>query len=104
MSMRETTAAAAAFKQAVALQPDFAAGHFNLGNAQLDAGEAEAAVASFERALNLRQDWIEALVNLLGALCCIIGLLISIPVTLAAITIAYQELVGFDPATPDRIL
>ncbi|HEY1497588.1 MAG TPA: hypothetical protein VGF49_23680 [Candidatus Solibacter sp.] len=45
-----------------------------------------------------------ALVNLLGALCCIIGLLISIPVTLAAITIAYQELVGFDPATPDRIL
>ena len=45
-----------------------------------------------------------ALVNLLGALCCIVGILISIPVTLAAITVAYQELVGLDPATPDRIL
>jgi uncharacterized membrane protein len=43
------------------------------------------------------------LVNLLGALCCIVGILVSIPVTLAAITIAYQELVGFDPQTPDRI-
>ena len=39
------------------------------------------------------------LVNLLGALCCIVGLLVSIPVTVAAITVAYKELVGFDPAT-----
>jgi uncharacterized membrane protein len=44
-----------------------------------------------------------ALVNLLGALCCIVGLLVSIPVTFAAITVAYQELVGFDPTTPDRV-
>ena len=44
-----------------------------------------------------------ALVNLLGALCCIVGILVSIPVTFAAITVAYQELVGFDPQTPDRI-
>jgi uncharacterized membrane protein len=44
-----------------------------------------------------------ALVNMLGFLCCIVGLLVSIPVTFAAITIAYQELVGFDPQTPDRI-
>jgi uncharacterized membrane protein len=44
-----------------------------------------------------------ALVNLLGFLCCIVGLLVSIPVTFAAITIAYQELVGFDPTTPDRV-
>ena len=43
------------------------------------------------------------LVNILGALCCIVGLVISIPVTFAAITVAYQELVGFDPATPDRV-
>jgi uncharacterized membrane protein len=43
------------------------------------------------------------LVNVLGALCCIVGLLVSIPVTLAAITVAYQELVGFDPQTPDRV-
>jgi len=45
-----------------------------------------------------------ALVNILGALCCIIGILISIPVTMAAITVAYQELVGFDPLTPDRLV
>jgi len=44
-----------------------------------------------------------ALVNLLGALCCIVGILVSVPVTFAAITVAYQELVGFDPQTPDRI-
>jgi uncharacterized membrane protein len=42
------------------------------------------------------------LVNVLGAVCCIVGLLVSIPVTFAAITVAYQELVGFDPQTPDR--
>ncbi|HTP31912.1 MAG TPA: zinc-ribbon domain-containing protein [Candidatus Acidoferrales bacterium] len=44
-----------------------------------------------------------ALVNLLGFLCCIVGLLVTIPLTFAAITIAYQELVGFDPQTPERI-
>jgi uncharacterized membrane protein len=44
------------------------------------------------------------LVNILGALCCIVGILITIPVTMAAITVAYGELVGFDPATPDRVL
>jgi uncharacterized membrane protein len=44
-----------------------------------------------------------ALVNLLGFICCIVGLLVSIPVTFAAITVAYGELVGFDSTTPDRI-
>src|SRR3954453_1030717 len=34
-----------------------------------------------------------ALVNLLGVLCCVVGILITIPVTMAAITVAYQELV-----------
>jgi uncharacterized membrane protein len=43
------------------------------------------------------------LVNLLGALCCIVGLLVSIPVTFAAITIAYKELVGFDQRTADAL-
>ena len=45
-----------------------------------------------------------ALVNVLGALCCIVGILVTIPVTFAAITVAYQELVGLDPQTPDRLL
>ena len=44
-----------------------------------------------------------ALVNLLGALCCIVGILVTIPVTFAAITVAYQELVGIDPMTPERV-
>jgi len=39
------------------------------------------------------------LVNILGALCCIVGLLVSIPVTIAAITVAYKEIVGFDQVT-----
>ena len=43
------------------------------------------------------------LVNLLGGLCCIVGILVSIPVSMAAITVAYQELVGFDPLTVDRV-
>jgi len=43
------------------------------------------------------------LVNILGALCCIVGLLVSIPVTFAAITVAYKELVGFDQRTADAL-
>jgi hypothetical protein len=41
------------------------------------------------------------LVNVLGALCCIVGLLVTIPATIAAITIAYKEIVGFEPGTAD---
>jgi zinc-ribbon domain len=44
------------------------------------------------------------LVNLLGALCCIVGLLVSIPVTIAAITVAYRDIVGFDPQVADRLV
>ena len=44
-----------------------------------------------------------ALVNILGALCCIVGLLVSIPVTFAAITVAYKEIVGFEQATVDAL-
>ena len=28
-----------------------------------------------------------------------VGLLVTIPVTIAAVTVAYQEIVGFDPRT-----
>ena len=44
-----------------------------------------------------------ALVNILGALCCVVGILVTIPMTFAAITVAYQELVGFDPLTPETL-
>jgi uncharacterized membrane protein len=43
------------------------------------------------------------LVNLLGLLCCVVGLLVSYPVTIAAITVAYKELVGFDQRTIDAL-
>jgi uncharacterized membrane protein len=39
------------------------------------------------------------LVNVLGFLCLVVGLLVTVPVTFAAITIAYKELVGFDQQT-----
>lgn len=40
-----------------------------------------------------------ALVNLLGVLCCVVGVFITIPMTFAAITVAYREIVGFEPET-----
>ena len=43
------------------------------------------------------------LVNVLGFLCCIVGLLVTIPLTFAAITVAYKEIVGFEPRTVDSL-
>ena len=43
------------------------------------------------------------LVDLLGVLFFIVGMFIAIPVTIAAITVAYREIVGFDPATLERV-
>lgn len=39
------------------------------------------------------------LVNVLGFLCLFVGLLVTVPVTFAAITVAYREIVGFEPRT-----
>ena len=39
------------------------------------------------------------LLNVLGFICCIVGLLVTIPITVAAITVAYRDVVGFDPQT-----
>ena len=43
------------------------------------------------------------LVDILGALCCIVGLLVAVPVTIAAVTVAYKETVGFDPRTAETL-
>jgi uncharacterized membrane protein len=43
------------------------------------------------------------LVNVLGFLCCIVGLLVTIPLTFVAITVAYKEIVGFEPGTVDSL-
>ena len=40
---------------------------------------------------------------ILGALCCIVGLLVAVPVTIAAVTVAYKEIVGFDPRTVETL-
>lgn len=41
------------------------------------------------------------LVNVLGFLCLIVGLFVTVPLTMAATVIAYKEIVGFDPRTAD---
>jgi uncharacterized membrane protein len=43
------------------------------------------------------------LVNVLGALCCIVGLLVTFPLSIAAITVAYKEIVGFEQRTIDAL-
>jgi uncharacterized membrane protein len=42
-------------------------------------------------------------INVLGFLCCIVGLLVTVPLSLAAITVAYQEIVGFEQRTVDAL-
>jgi hypothetical protein len=43
------------------------------------------------------------LVNLLGVLCCFVGVFVTIPITFAAITVAYKEIVGFEQRTVDSL-
>jgi uncharacterized membrane protein len=38
-------------------------------------------------------------INILGVLCCIVGVFVTIPITFAAITVAYRDIVGFDEQT-----
>jgi len=44
-----------------------------------------------------------ALINILGFLCCIVGVFITIPLSFAAITAAYRDLVGFEPSTVEAL-
>jgi uncharacterized membrane protein len=39
------------------------------------------------------------LINLLGLLCCVVGLFVTIPLSIAAITAAYRDIVGFETST-----
>jgi len=41
-------------------------------------------------------------VNLLGVLCCFVGLLVTMPISIAAITVAYRDVVGFEAQTVNR--
>ncbi len=42
-----------------------------------------------------------ALVNVLGALCCIVGLLVTVPLTHCAVAVAYQDIVGIHRENPE---
>jgi uncharacterized membrane protein len=42
-------------------------------------------------------------INVLGLLCCVVGLLVTIPLSVAAITVAYKEIVGFDPRVAESL-
>jgi uncharacterized membrane protein len=42
-------------------------------------------------------------VDIVGALCCFFGLYIAFPITMAATTVAYHEIVGIDPRTVDAL-
>ena len=43
------------------------------------------------------------LINLLGVLCCLVGVFVTIPLSIAAITVAYRDIVGFEPATTEAL-
>jgi len=43
------------------------------------------------------------LVNVLGFLCLIVGLLVTVPITFAAVTVPYKEIVGFEPGTVNAL-
>ena len=43
------------------------------------------------------------LINVLGFCCLLVGLLVTVPVTFAAITVAYREIVGFEQRTLDTL-
>lgn len=58
--------AVAAFEAAVASDPNFAHAHFNLGMAQEREGEIEAAQKHYERAAELRPDFLEPPARLVG--------------------------------------
>src|SRR5207244_7999191 len=44
-----------------------------------------------------------ALVDIIGVLCLVVGILVAFPVTIAAITVAYKEIVGFDQRTIETL-
>jgi tetratricopeptide (TPR) repeat protein len=59
--------AAALYREILAVHPDLAAIHFNLGNCAFNLGRYEEAVASFKEAVRLKPDFFDAYTNLANA-------------------------------------
>jgi tetratricopeptide (TPR) repeat protein len=53
MALGQATLAAASFRRAIRLQPDYVGAHFNLGNMLVELGQTEAAISSYDQALAL---------------------------------------------------
>ena len=60
--------AIAEYRKAIALKPDYAEAHYNLGNALRDQGDLPGAVAAYRKAIALKPDYAEAHNNLGNAL------------------------------------
>ena len=62
--LQEIVDAEASSAQAIALKPDFAEAHYNLGNTLEELGRLEEAEASYAQAIELKPDYAEAHSNL----------------------------------------
>ena len=60
--------AIAAFQHALAIKPDFAEAHNNMGNVWKDQGKLDEAITAFQHALAIKPDFAEAHINLGSAL------------------------------------
>ncbi len=67
-SQGDLAGAAQAFKQAITLQPEYAAAYNNLGIVEKDMGNIEAGVASYRRALEINPNYTACFSNLLFCL------------------------------------
>jgi superkiller protein 3 len=59
-AQKKLLTAKVAAERSVELDQNFDAGFYNLGNAQAQLGEGEAAIESYKKAINLRSNWAEA--------------------------------------------
>ena len=53
-----------AFKRAIAIKPDYATAHYNMGSVLIDQGKPEEAIEAYKKALSLKPDYAEAYNNM----------------------------------------